>query len=243
MYIRSLITIIALGLSLLPASSQAQFIFSEPVTFEEVATEPAYILVEADTYTPDFYNGRAEPSIGSAIQLHIITPTIQNSQNLQYHWKVNDLFLTNEPQAGLTTASTIAPFGTSITVRVLGYDTSGKKVVDKSERIRLSEPTLHFYEINPLRGSARRVVPNNFILSGTEATFRAEPFFFTTDVLNDEQTVAWYLNKQEIQNASRDPLSITLESAGERGSAYVDVELRDYLTFAHKLVGGFKVQY
>lgn len=132
------------------------------------------ILIEADTYIPSFYRGRAEPSPGNNATVVAIPSGIDSSAGpLGYRWSINGRHLAASGQ----TASFSVPAGNNLTIQVL-VTQNGKLVAEKSEVISVSVPRIVFYENNALRGIGSTAIAGEFMLVGKEASVSAEPYFF-----------------------------------------------------------------
>lgn len=167
---------------------------------QSVLADDVYILVEANTYVPSFYQGRPEPTAGNPLDLIAIT-NIDNQTNLRYQWKVGlDSFTTNNPRL-----TTTAPDLSKVLVSVTVTDGSGRTVARSSEYISISKPVLAFYENNPLRAESQIGIGKTYTLTGDEVDIFAEPYF----VGSRENTVTTWTIDGVAQN-SFDPFRLTI---------------------------------
>lgn len=129
------------------------------------------VIVEAYTYTPLFYKGRAEPSSGNLMRA-VALPLDADTANFTYRWKLNGRPLQGQTQ----TVVFPAPIGTNFTLEVTVLN-NGVFWSEERESIALSNPEVIFYEDNALRGVSETAISGDFSLIGAEATVAAVPFF------------------------------------------------------------------
>lgn len=187
------------------------------------------MLIEADTIAPLFYKGRTVPAVGSTVSVTAIpfTGTPQNPESFSYTWKVRNEVIGGGSRFGKNHIAFNSDFGKNIPVSVEIYDNTGALVTKESIIVPLSEPELHFYEINPLRGLSERVMGNNFTFIGDEIRVRAEPYFLDSALLSQNPHIEWKLNNRTTQNQSGDPQEITLRKEGTTGSFTLEFHIRN----------------
>lgn len=187
------------------------------------------MLIEADTLTPLFYNGRAIPSEGSVVSVTAIPFTGESvaPENYSYTWKVRDDVVGGGAQFGKNSISFASDFGKNIPVSVEIHDAEGGLVSGESAIVPLADPELHFYEINPLRGLSEHAVGSNYIFIGDEVRVRAEPYFLDASLLRNNPHTEWKLNGRSVENPSRDVQEITLRKQGDRGSFNLEFHIRN----------------
>jgi len=151
------------------------------------------IVVEGLTYKPSFYRGRAEPTVGNTVRL-VAVPRGQAPDTLSYSWRAGGQVL---PSSG-PVATFSSQFSNSVTVSVSVTDTSGRLVARAEEVIRLSNPSVVFYEENLLRGHGSRAIINNHTLIGDSGVIRAEPYFVGLGISPTSYQVSWKVNNREV---------------------------------------------
>jgi hypothetical protein len=190
---------------------------------KEITPIAVDIIVEASTYVPSFYRGRALPSADALVRVVAIphagagiTPS-----NLTYRWEQNGSVLFGGPVRGKQTASLVVPryYGGYISVTVLD---DGKTIAQRNITFDAKTPELHFYEENPLRGLSERALTESFTLIGEETTVHGEPYFMNTT--GTAVTYDWSIDGARIQNSNSDPHIITLRKTGGAGVARVGLE-------------------
>ena len=170
---RRFFTILILCLFFIGQSAEAQFsnFGSINTTQTRVALGEVELIVEADTYVPSFYNGRAEPTSGNLTRA-IAIPLGVDPSGFTYKWSLN-----GQPLSGNGQVATFrAPIGDTFTLEVTVLN-NGTFWSERNETIALSNPEIVFYEENALRGIGTIAIKNDFSLIGAEASVTAEPFF------------------------------------------------------------------
>ncbi len=128
-------------------------------------------MVEADTYTPLFYKGRAEPTGGSPVRLIAILRD-PPAGDVVYNWRVDGRVIADRGQA----ITIIAPDQGSFTVQ-LSVLMEGQLVAERNDTIYVSNPQVLLYEVNPLRGQSATAIGSEYALIGAEAELAAVPYF------------------------------------------------------------------
>lgn len=156
---------------LMPENSLAQS-FLVPQTAPTLLQGEVDIYVEADTYVPYFYKGRAEISSGNGMSLIAIPVGLEAGEGVTYYWSINGKAVPGSTsRINLTT-----PIGSSFTVKV-SVIKNGTLWAERSEVIKVSSPVVLFYENNALRGLGAIAIGSSYQLIGDEANILAEPFF------------------------------------------------------------------
>lgn len=187
------------------------------------------MLIEADTLVPTFYAGRALPSSGSAIRVTALPflGTSQNPSTFSYTWRVGDEIVGGSSLYGKNSVTFSSGFERRVEVSVDIIDQSGTLVAKKTILVPISDPELHFYEVNPLQGLMERALGRNFIFSGDEINVRAEPYYMDRTFMAKQPFIEWKLNGQTITNPSQDPQEIVLRKSGDHGSFTIQFHVRN----------------
>lgn len=220
-------------------------IFSPALTVRaQTATPVVNIFFEAETLTPAFYQGRPEPSVGSTVRAVAILSGVQNADQYQYVWTVNQQTVSGGGALGRTTIAIPVNYSNEPIVSVSIYDQNGDLVAKNSELLELSEPFIAFYEDNPLRGYSRLLSNNGFIMSADEATFRAEPYFMSTDIFARTPKLEWDIDGQSVTPNKADPQTITLlRTDASSGSSVVGFYLHNTVNLLQSGQGNFTVDF
>ena len=195
---RFVVTMFLLTVLTVPAAANAQ-LFS-PITefFQNNNSSPTPtgevdIMVEALTYKPSFYRGRAEPTVGNTVRL-VAIPLGQVPDTLTYNWRVGGQTLTSDGPI----ATFSSQFSSDVTVSVTVTDSSGNLFALNEEIIRLSAPTVVFYEENILRGHGSKAITGTHTLIGDTGVIKAEPYFVGLGISPASYQVSWKVNNQEV---------------------------------------------
>lgn len=151
------------------------------------------LVVESESYVPNFYLGRAEPTTGNKLRL-VAIPLNANPNAFTYRWSIGGRKL---PQNGPTITIT-APIGDSVLVSLSVIDKNGRLWAERNEIIAIAKPEIIFYEENILRGNKSLAIGNEYLMVGNENTIYAEPFFFGTPTASSLKA-EWTINSQLIE--------------------------------------------
>jgi hypothetical protein len=194
------------------------------------------LMWEADTYTPPLYRGKALPSTDSNIRVYALPNFVSENgvkidpKNLNYKWRENSSDAAQFSGFGKQTMTTTGaiPMGkSSISVAVTSSD--GSIRAESYLDIPSVSPFIAFYNENPLEGTSYDTGNVTTLdLRGTEATIRAEPFYFSTEDKQNSQTYSWTLNGSPTTPDSENPQLITLrkESQDIVGKATVGLSIK-----------------
>ncbi|OGG41458.1 hypothetical protein A2837_03030 [Candidatus Kaiserbacteria bacterium RIFCSPHIGHO2_01_FULL_46_22] len=190
------------------------------------------LVVEAETYTPHFYRGRAEPTAGSIMRL-IALPEDPGAVT-RYHWKVGGQTMNESGQ----TLRVTAPSGQGeVVVEVSSLDQNGNVIGRTTNYISLSSPSLSFYEVNPLRGISNIMIKDKVTLIGDEVTVRGEPYFINPTSMSTMNGV-W--NTGQLENVpSNDWRTLTILRTDAVSSARVTLGASNLNTLTDNLSSGF----
>lgn len=202
------------------------------------------IIVEADTYVPSFYKGRALPTSGAPIRIIAIphTRSGEAAGTYTYKWELGNKVLFGGPLKGRNVVETTMPQYNDETLIVTVFDGSSNVVAKGVRSLSIADPEILFYEDNPLRGTSRRAVTDTYTLIGDEVTVKAEPYFMNTVAALDGTILyEWSVNNRRIGNPSDDPRAITLRKSGGAGSALVDLMARNTKDLLQFTRGNFSI--
>lgn len=178
----------------LPLIAQSEILPIQTLDTNSVDGE-AYIIAEANTYTPSFYKGRPEPTAGNDLYLTAVADVSETPRS--YVWRIgNSGHTTNTARTTIT-----APNDTEVLVQLKVLGGNGRLLAETTEYISLSKPEVLFYENNLLRGRSTITAENQYVAVGEEVSLRAEPYFIggLTNSL-----ITWRQNSTAINNNSLD---------------------------------------
>lgn len=220
---------ISMAVLLLPTLGLAQNPFSYmPLNTAPTVPTAVDIIVESNTYTPGFYQGRAEPVSGANIKLTAIAHKEISGSELTYKWYLEGKALAENPTKSARTATIVAPVNPNFTVKVDVFSATGKILATKTETIPLSKARLAFYENNPLRGLTRIAIANNLIMIGEEASIDAIPYFINRNDIGRDLKTFWEINNQE--QAPLNPWQLVVERDQLERDATINFIMQNYRT-------------
>jgi len=201
---------------------------------------PIDLLIDSDSYVPPFYRGRALPAIGTSIRLVAfahppkISGVAQSSDNLIYTWKQDDRVVGNVSGQGRSSVILPSPmlYGTSnieVDVESPDHILVGSAMIS----IPATEPVVVLYEDNPLIGiTYNHALAPQTVISETETTFAAIPFFAVARSANDSRLeYAWTLNNNVIPASASNPSELTVNSAHSNGLATIGLSVKHATNF------------
>jgi hypothetical protein len=217
----------------LGSSDTIKATLKKPNGFVETITKnitPAYldIIVEPQTHVPDFYKGRALPSVGSTINVTVLLSNggIANPQNLIYTWRINQKVFEGGPLRGRNKITLSGGQESSIIISLQIADQLGNIIAKRGIGVNTVSPKLLFYELNALYGTESKAL-KTFTILGNSTSFRSEPFYLDSQTYNFPDIFTWSINGTEFKNQSLNPYEVTLEKTGYPGSAEVKLHVRN----------------
>jgi len=194
-----------------------------------VSYEPSYldIIIEAQTRTPDFYQGRSVPSIGSQMN---VTALLNNgsirTENIIYTWRLNNKVLAGGPIKGSNQIAFDTPRGSESILTVELLNTSGVAIGRRSIVFNAVYPDVVFYESNTLFGQSHIAITDGLIMTGPAATVIAEPYNLDIRTYNDPDINEWEIDGSQTTSNGASPYRITIQRTGESGSSDVSFHVR-----------------
>lgn len=209
--------------------------------------KPLYLdlIIEPQTYTPLFYQGRALPTKGSVVNINALLQNKNgplNSAEYSYSWTLNNKSVYGGTRIGGNWAQIVVPHGQSSTITITVQDKSGTTIARKLVAIPTVDLEVHAYPVGSLLGLGQKAITGDFIITGNSASIRAVPYYLDNRAVSNELFTEWSINNQPVVNGSSDPFEINLER-GVAGSAQVGFRIRnlsellqsDEIRFAVKL--------
>ncbi|QQR64721.1 hypothetical protein IPH92_04130 [Candidatus Kaiserbacteria bacterium] len=185
------------------------------------------IILEADTYVPSFYKGRALPSQESRVRAIALVHDAKGGikGNYVYKWSAGSTVLLGGPVKGKFILEYAMPrySDNELTVEVL--NTEGTTLGKKTILLNPEETQLHFYEYSSLRGLSERTVANPFSLISEETTLYGEPYFMNTRINTAEADFTWTLDNNAVVPNQDAPNAITLRRTGITGTSEVSLRV------------------
>jgi len=209
------------------------------------------LVWSSDTYTPPGYRGKAIPTIGSAVHI-IALPDFYvggarlSSKTLYYDWEINNTPILQSSGRGADTLTIAMNASPGVPYKVVVTVSDEERRVTQQKRLDLvgREPSLLFYELDPLRGPIfQRAITKEFDLaSGNEAQILAVPLF-TRQSLVPQFTATWKIDGKVIgEAAGTRPLILRYTSQqGNAARQYVSLDLENKSNPLQALTGSFLI--
>jgi hypothetical protein len=191
--------------------------------------KPLYldIIVEPQTHVPDFYAGRALPSVDSTVNLTALVEGVAaNASAYIYTWQVNNKVLEGGPLKGRNEISFTLPQDSLTFVSLLVAKSDGTPIAKRIVSVPSVTPKLVFYEVSTLYGLEPKAITKSFALIGNSATLRAEPYFLSSFVFNNPNIITWSVAGEDIGIPSSNPYDITLQKTGFPGTTDLGFHVR-----------------
>lgn len=155
------------------------------------------IIIEADTYVPSFYNGRALPSAEASVRAIAV---VQDGKGISwntysYRWRLGETILSAGAVKGKYAVDIIVPRlpGSALSVEV--YDLSGNMLGRESISLGTVSPFILLYEHSPLRGLMQKSLSTLTQDVQVPTTIYAEPYFLKIPRISaDNVVMEWQQN-------------------------------------------------
>jgi hypothetical protein len=196
----------------------------------EKTITPIYldVIIEPQTRTPNFYLGRALPSIGSSVNATaLISGRGFRNPDLVYTWRVGQEVIGGGALRGQNQITFTTPMGDSVVLSLQVADLNGNTIASRSFLIPSVTPEIHFYELNALFGLNKKVSATGISIISNSIVVQAEPYYLDSRIYNSPSIAVWKLGGVTANNTSSNPYEITLERTGISGSADLEFHVRD----------------
>ncbi len=205
---------------------------SKPGGGREVITtviRPVYldIIVEPQTRVPDFYLGRALPSIQSMVNVTALVNDGRFRNDLVYTWRVNRKVLEGGPIRAQNKMSFEMPMGNEAILSLTVTEPTGRVLARRATFIPSVSPELRFHSVSSLYGVNTRAITGEYIMIGNSTTLRAEPYYLDSRVYNDPDVAQWQVNNIAAGNVGSNPYEVTIQRVGLPGVSTLNFHVRD----------------
>ena len=194
------------------------------------------LLWEAETYIPDWYEGKALYSERSGLRIVAVPRFVANGKplnpaSLTYQWNMDGKKLVAASGDGKNVLDLPQTTPTRQTVWVLVSTNDATQQAWATITIEPREPHIMLYEDRPLAGIQHgSILPDSFYFSAPEITVRAEPFYFEQGVT--EGSVSWNINGETFNSNEDQPFSFTFGRGRDTGQARVTASVKHRLQSA-----------
>lgn len=192
------------------------------------------LLWQVRSYTPPFYRGKALASPESLITLTalptiIIDGKLKRTTDLIYTWKRNEQV---EGQWSGKGKNTYQFKGAMLSddmpkIEVQALDPESGAAASKILNIQLINPSIVYYEANPLLGLMTHLgLINGLTLKKDEVTLFATPFFFEGNPIESSNlSYEWKLNNVAVNSQNNERNLITLRRPTTPGSSLISLSI------------------
>lgn len=189
--------------------------------------KPVYldVVIEPQTRVPNWYQGRALPSLESQVNATALINGSADATNYVYTWRVNQQVLEGGSLRGRNQVSFSTPRGDELVLFLQVTDLRGNTIARRAVLVPAVQPELHFYEVSTLFGASQRAITDRISLIGNSTTVRAEPYYLDTRTYNNPDVKEWELGGRDIAT-SGNPYEITLQRTGQVGSTELNFHVR-----------------
>lgn len=181
-----------------------------------------------DSYTPPFYKGRALPASEALIKV-VAIPNIKNQNaSLVYNWKKNYQVAQAESGFGKNAYSfRVSYLNKNEKIGVVISAPDGTYAANKEVTIIPVATQILFYRTKPLEGPKyNHALEGTFLLTDTETTLLAEPYYFSPDNKESSQLkYTWKLNNTVIRMTGKQSELVVRKGDNTNGVAKIDVAI------------------
>jgi hypothetical protein len=190
---------------------------------------PVYldVVIEAQTRVPEFYLGRALPSVGSIVNATVLINDGSSQTDLVYTWQINGQVIEGGPIRGRNQISFVTPRRDSSILSVMAAEPNGTILAQRSILLPSVLPSINFHEVNSLFGLRYKPITDELIMIGSTVTIQAVPYHLDIRVYNNPDIAQWEINNSLSQNQGSNPYQITFKPTGVAKSAKLGFQVRD----------------
>ncbi len=201
------------------------------------------IVIEPQTHVPDFYQGRAHPSVGSTVQATaLLTGASTPPSGLVYTWRLNQRVLEGGSIRGQNKVLFTTPAGRDMILSLQVSQLNGEVVASRTIIVPIVKPEIHFYESNSLYGLIPRSITDTLTMITGTVTIQAEPYHLNSLTFNDPPLLSWKIGAVEAP-IMNNPYQVTLERTGTSGGATLKFDVRDDTELLQGARGTMNVRY
>lgn len=203
------------------------------------------LIVEPQTYTPVFYQGRGMPSFGSTV---VLTALIDNGTGQidpalhTYSWRLNNDTLGGGPIRGGYKTKMVVPHGRSSVITLSVSNAAGTTIARRLIEIPSVEVAVQFYEVSSLFGLSKRAITDDLPLIGNSTTVRAVPYHLDRNAVGSGLFTEWKIDGKKQTGTIKDPFEVTLLRQGT-GNSRVSFKIRNLSALIQSDEESFTVEY
>lgn len=186
------------------------------------------VVVEPQTYSPPFYQGRTLPIHGSQV---LLTALLQDSDGLvseadyTYTWRLNNRVIDGAGVRGGWRQLITIPHGRNQQISVDVVNQQGTLVARRTILVPSAEVDIQLYENHPLYGLNQRAITSDYVVLSNSTNINAVPYNLANSAFQQNLFTEWRINNQR-SAAGSNPFEITLRQQGS-GMATLSFRLRN----------------
>jgi hypothetical protein len=220
---------------------------NRPAVSSEVTVTPVFVdvIVEPQTFTPFFYEGRALPVHGSIVNLTALVHDaggVVNPADYTYNWQLNGASVYGGPRTGNNRAQITVPFGKNSLIGLTITNARGVVVGRTLINLPQQEVEIRFYEVSTLYGLSQRAIGEQLTFIGNSSTIRAVPYYLDTRAGINSLFTEWNIGGTKMASESSDPFEINLRREGA-GSTQIGFKVRNLSELLQGDQASFSVQF
>lgn len=196
------------------------------------------ILWQAQTHTPNWYQGKALPTIQSYVKAVAINAPVGSN----YGWYVNfEKDLISSGPAKNSFIFKIENYEEHVVSLKLS-DQNGAVIAEKNVIIPIeqNEPKILFYQEDALLGpSFNQALQESFVMASETLKLKAEPYFFSKD---DYLSFEWKMNEKELASQQNDR-SLILRKPETSGSSLISLFIQNMTNVLQRTNKQIRINY
>jgi hypothetical protein len=217
-----------------------------PLSATRVITPIAIdLILEAETYTPYFYRGRALPTADARARAIAVVHdgTRGVAQSYTYKWSIGDSIVSGGSLVGKNVLDFTIPHYNTSGLSVEVYNSKSERIGVASMSLEGVQPELHFYESSPLRGLGEKEVRDTVPFVSDEITLFAEPYYMNTGSKYQNANFVWKLNGTKVTEERELPHALTLQKASDSGAITIQTDITTRTTMPQFLTGTVRLEF
>ncbi|MFM2423776.1 MAG: hypothetical protein RLZZ70_163 [Candidatus Parcubacteria bacterium] len=175
------------------------------------------IIIEPQTFVPQFYAGRALPTHESIVRATALVSNgkgVINPSEYTYVWKLEGSVLGGGGKKGGFQTFYEVPLGRDHVLSLDVLDAQGQTITKRVVAVKAGQVDVRLYEASPLYGLSSRSLSGTVPFIGNTLTLRAMPFNLDLRANASNLLREWRINNTLSNTTAGDPYEITLERTG-----------------------------
>jgi len=209
--------------------------------------KPVYldVIIEPQTRTPDFYQGRSIPSESSTINATaLLSGNGFRNSDLMYVWKVNNKVIDGGALRGRNQVSFTTPIGNSFVLSVEVSELDGTVITSRNIILPSVKPTLLFYEVSALFGVSEKAIDESLVAIGNNITVRGEPYYLDINTYNNPTISNWEVKNGNYAKVGSSPYEVSVQYNGANSQrTLLSFHVRDTQNLIQGAKGSIEIKF